>query len=59
MFEAAELDHNVAKADYKREEAELRRSLLDAQRALGEQRRFPVLVLIAASRGRARARRFI
>lgn len=51
MFEAAELDHNVAKADYKREEAELRRSLLDAQRALGEQRRFPVLVLIAGVEG--------
>ncbi|GGJ05386.1 polyphosphate:AMP phosphotransferase [Neoroseomonas lacus] len=51
MFEAAELDHKVAKADYKREEADLRRTLLDAQRALGEQRRFPVLILIAGVEG--------
>ena len=51
MFEAAELDHQVAKADYKREEAELRRALLEVQRALGEQRRFPVLILIAGVEG--------
>ena len=51
MFEAAELDHQVAKADYKREEAELRRALLEAQRALGKQRRFPVLILIAGVEG--------
>ena len=51
MFEAAELDHQVAKADYKREEAELRRALLEAQRNLGKQGRFPVLILIAGVEG--------
>jgi polyphosphate:AMP phosphotransferase len=51
MFEAAELDHKVSKADYKREEAELRRALLAAQRELGTQARFPVLVLIAGVEG--------
>ncbi len=51
MFEAAELDHKVAKADFKKEEPELRRALLQAQRDLGEQRRFPVLILIAGVEG--------
>ena len=51
MFEAAELEHEVSKEDYKREEAELRRALLQAQRDLGAQRRFPVLVLIAGVEG--------
>lgn len=51
MFEAAELDHKVSKADYKREEMELRRALLTAQRALGDKPRFPVLILIAGVEG--------
>ena len=40
MFEAAELDHKVSKQDYAKEEPELRRALLQAQRDLGSQRRF-------------------
>ena len=51
MFEAAELSHQVSKDDYRREEAELRRALLQAQRDLGAQKRFPVLVLIAGVEG--------
>jgi polyphosphate:AMP phosphotransferase len=51
MFEAAELDHKVTKADYKREEPELRRALLQAQRDLGAQKRFPLLILIAGIEG--------
>lgn len=51
MFEAAELDHKVAKDDFRREEAELRRALVAAQRELGEQKRFPVLILIAGVEG--------
>ena len=51
MFEAAELEHEVSKEDYKKEEAELRRALLQAQRELGTQRRFPVLILIAGIEG--------
>lgn len=51
MFEAAELDHKVTKADYRKEEAALRRSLLEAQRELGAQARFPLLILIAGVEG--------
>lgn len=51
MFEAAELEHEISKEDYKKEEAELRRALLQAQRELGAQRRFPVLILIAGIEG--------
>ena len=51
MFEAAELEHEISKEDYRKEEAELRRALLQAQRELGAQRRFPVLILIAGIEG--------
>ncbi|WP_198378476.1 polyphosphate:AMP phosphotransferase [Neoroseomonas rubea] len=51
MFEAAELDHKVDKAAYRKEEGELRRALLQAQRDLGTQKRFPVLILIAGVEG--------
>jgi polyphosphate:AMP phosphotransferase len=51
MFEGAELDHKVTKAAFKREEAELRHALLQAQRDLSAQARFPVLVLIAGVEG--------
>lgn len=51
MFEAAELDHKVTKADFKKEEPELRRALLAAQRELGAQKRLPVLILIAGVEG--------
>ena len=51
MFEAAELDHKVPKEDFRKEEAALRRSLLEAQRELGAKGRFPVLILIAGVEG--------
>ncbi len=51
MFEAAELDHSVDKEAYRKEEGELRRALLQAQRELGAQKRFPVLILIAGVEG--------
>jgi polyphosphate:AMP phosphotransferase len=51
MFESAELDHEVSKAAYRREEPKLRARLLDAQYDLKENGRFPVLVLIAGVEG--------
>jgi polyphosphate:AMP phosphotransferase len=51
MFESAKLKHHVAKAVFRREEAKLRQELLDAQFELKEQRRFPVLILIAGVEG--------
>jgi polyphosphate:AMP phosphotransferase len=51
MFESAKLRHHVDKARYKREEEQLRRGLLEAQYALGHDRRFSVLVLIAGVEG--------
>ena len=51
MFESANLLHEVSKADYQREEAELRAALLEAQLELKRQSRFPVLILIAGVDG--------
>ena len=51
MFESAELQHEVAKATYQREEARLRAALLDAQYDLKLDGRFPVLILIAGVEG--------
>lgn len=51
MFESAKLKHHVAPAVYRREEAKLREALLNAQFDLKEQRRFPVLILIAGVEG--------
>jgi len=51
MFESAELDHNVSKSVYKREESRLRERLLNAQYDLKENGRFPVLILIAGVEG--------
>ena len=51
MFEAADLDHRVSKAAYKRQEPKLRRELLGAQYDLKENGRFPVLILIAGVEG--------
>ena len=47
MFESATLRHAVPKEDYEREVATLRTALLTAQRTLGMQKPFAVLVLIA------------
>ncbi len=51
MFESANLPHAVDKKAYEAEAAELRAALLDAQFELGQQARFPVLVLIAGVEG--------
>src|SRR5436190_327451 len=51
MFESANLRHRVEKAAYKREAVKLRQALLDAQYALKDKGRFPVLILIAGVEG--------
>lgn len=51
MFESAELGHVVEKDRYKREVPKLRKALLDAQYAVLENGRFPVLVLIGGVDG--------
>ena len=51
MFESAELDHDISKAVYKREEPKLRQALLDAQNDLRENGRFAVLIMIAGVEG--------
>ena len=51
MFESAQLKHRVNPVTFKREEKKLREALLDAQIELLEQRRFPVLILIAGVEG--------
>src|SRR3954465_1224279 len=51
MFESAEVGHAVDKKTFQKEEEELRGRLLDAQRALRTQARFPVLLLISGVDG--------
>jgi len=51
MFESAELNHDISKAVYKREEPKLRQALLDAQNELMQGKRLAVLVLIAGVEG--------
>jgi polyphosphate kinase 2 (PPK2 family) len=51
MFESAELNHDISKAVYRREEPKLRQALLDAQNELQQQRRFAVLIMIAGVEG--------
>lgn len=51
MFESANLRHEVPKAAYQREVAELRAALLNAQYDLKLAGRFPVLILIAGVDG--------
>jgi polyphosphate:AMP phosphotransferase len=51
MFESAELDHDISKAVYRREEPKLRQALLDAQNELRERGHFAVLVMIAGVEG--------
>src|SRR3954468_802837 len=54
MFESADLDHRIAKAQFKREEPKLRRDLLDAQLDLRKDGRFALLILIAGVQGAGR-----
>jgi AMP-polyphosphate phosphotransferase len=51
MFDSANFKHHVGKVAYRREEAELREQLLDAQFELKQRQRFPVLILIAGVEG--------
>ena len=51
MFEAADLDHKVSKATYRRHERKLRESLLQAQYDLLGDGKFAVLILIAGDDG--------
>lgn len=51
MFESAELDHDVSKAVYRREEPRLRQALLDAQNELLAGKRFATLILISGVEG--------
>ncbi len=51
MFESAELNHDISKAVFRREEAKLRQALLDAQNDLRQSGRFAVLVMIAGVEG--------
>ncbi|MDH3288988.1 MAG: hypothetical protein OEP48_14875 [Betaproteobacteria bacterium] len=51
MFESAELDHDIGKAVFRREEPKLRESLLNAQYDLRQNGRFAVLILIAGVEG--------
>ena len=54
MFESADLDHRVPKAQFKREEPKLREALLDAQFDLRKDGRFAVLLLIGGVQGAGR-----
>ncbi len=51
MFESAELNHDISKAVYRREEPKLRQALLNAQNDLMQSGRFAVLVMIAGVEG--------
>jgi len=51
MFESAELNHDISKAVYRREEPKLRQALLEAQNELMQGRRFAVLILVAGVEG--------
>ena len=51
MFDSANLDHRIDKAEYAREEPQLREALLQAQYDLMGNGRFPVLILIAGVEG--------
>ena len=51
MFEAAETGHQLSKGEFKRIEPQLRADLLDAQYALSQSGRFPVVILISGVRG--------
>jgi len=54
MFEDAELGHSVSKAEYARKSAVLRDALLEAQYALKESRKYPVIILIGGVEGGGR-----
>ena len=51
MFESAELGHRIPREVYRRREPALRAELLEAQRELKAQARFPVLIVIGGVDG--------
>jgi polyphosphate:AMP phosphotransferase len=51
VFESAELNHDISKAVYRREEPKLRQALLEAQNELMQSGRFATLILIAGVEG--------
>jgi len=51
MFESAELGHKLSKGEFSKVEPRLRADLLDAQFALSQDGRFPVIILISGVRG--------
>jgi len=51
MFDSADLEHRMDKAQYQTEEPLLRRALLDAQYALASRPGFPVLIIIGGVDG--------
>jgi polyphosphate:AMP phosphotransferase len=54
MFESAELGHTIDKATYDKEVPMLREALLEAQRDLATQAKFPVIILISGLDGAGR-----
>jgi polyphosphate:AMP phosphotransferase len=54
MFEDAELGHTVSKEEYAKRSGQLRDALLQAQYALKDARKFPVIVLIGGVEGGGR-----
>ena len=54
MFEDAELGHSISKEEYAERSVKLREALLDAQYALKEAPRFPVIVVIGGVEGGGR-----
>ncbi len=55
MFQSAELGHKLSKGEYRRIEPRLRADLLDAQFALSQRAKFPVITLISGVRGAGKA----
>jgi len=51
MFESADLEHKITKAEFKREEPKLREALLNAQFDLSALKKFPVLIIIGGVDG--------
>ena len=54
MFESAELEHKIAKAEYDRVVPRLRADLLDTQFDIGQLGKFAVLILINGVEGSGR-----
>jgi len=51
MFESAEIGHKISKAEFREQEPDLRERLIDAQSALRELGKFPLLIIIGGVDG--------